>query len=224
MLELQGPSKTPAPKTPAQQGTPGAPHPIGPSSSPSVCSGLYGAARSPAHSLPGGYRLVRHAAAEGTTNASVRTQLSTPSSLRSSSACYLTVPTLRERGCPRCALCRGAPQSEAIPSLALRSLAGGWRGAQKSLPWLIGRLSAGPRAPLPHATTHGRCRGVSEGSTGRTHPCKVIHAYARAHCTATRLGGRAILRVLVRLLCRGIRGCARAAETESMYARMHACT
>jgi hypothetical protein len=72
------------------------------------------------------------------------------------------------RRCRQCAsaavpLCTASGRApiRGNPSLPLRSLAGGRRGAQNSLSWLIGQLSAGPRAPRPHATTHGRCRGVS---------------------------------------------------------------
>ena len=151
MLELQGPSKTPAPKTPAQQGTPGAPHPIGPSSSPSVCSGLYGAARSPAHSLPGGYRLVRHAAAEGTTNDSVPTQLSTPSSLRSSSACLPTVPTVRKRGCPAVHCVGTRPnQRQSIASAAIARR----RPARRPEFSFLAHRPAQRRSPRPTAPCH----------------------------------------------------------------------
>jgi hypothetical protein len=115
---------------------------------PSVRSGLCGVARSPSHSLPGGHRrLVRHAAAEGTTNDSVPTQLSTPSSLRSSSACLPTVPTVRKRGCPAVHCVERAPirgNPIACAALARR------RVARRPKISSLAHRPAQRRSPRPH--------------------------------------------------------------------------
>jgi hypothetical protein len=98
--------------------------------------------------LPGGYRrLVRHAAAEGTTNASVPTQLSTPSSLRSSSACLPTVPTVRKRGCPAVHCVGTRPNQRQSHRLrCARSQAGG--APPKNL--FPGSSAGSAQVPAPH--------------------------------------------------------------------------
>ena len=102
-----------------------------------------------AFALPGGYRrLVRHAAAEGTTNASVPTQLSTPSSLRSSSACLPTVPTVRKRGCPAVHCVEARPNQRQSHRLrCARSQAGG--AAPKNLAGPFQAAQNGPAAQVP---------------------------------------------------------------------------
>ena len=96
-VALQGPCGTPGAHTPGGQPTPGAPHPIGPSSSPIRPFGLVWGC-SLALALPGGHRLVQHAAGSERTGRTHDCCCGTP-----------TRPSV-----PSAFLCRGCPPMHCV--------------------------------------------------------------------------------------------------------------
>ena len=146
-------SETPGLMDHALQGTPGMPHPIGPSSSPLRPFGLvWGCSLACALTSWGLQAPARCGRLKKHRPNRRRLMLwyADPTQCAQCALSFFCRPGSRADSAParlsRCALCRGAPQSEALPSLALRSQAS---AARKTL--FASTSASSAQVPAPHS-------------------------------------------------------------------------